>query len=752
MKKQMMLAAMSLAILSATTQAAPADKPANELLKPAAQQTQAALWASRVLSRYHYKAVPLDDALSEKIYDRYFKSLDAEKLFFVQADLDKYAGAKAKLDDAIVGENLQMPFDIYNTYQQRFNERIGYARELLKTKPDFTLEETYQYDREKSEWAKSDADVKELWRKRVKNDWLRLKLAGKDDKAIRDTLDKRYENYLSRSRKLNTEDVFQIFMNAYAMSIEPHTNYLGPRASDNFDIAMRLSLEGIGATLQTRDEYTVIRDLVTGSPAGMSGKLKVGDRIVGVAQGADGQIVDVLGWRIDDVVEKIRGPKDSTVRLQILPGDAGPDAKPVMVSLVRKKISMEEQSAKKTIMEVRDGGVKRRIGVISLPTFYQDFEARRRGDKDFKSATRDVARLLTELKKDKVDNVLIDLRNNGGGSLTEAVELTGLFIDKGPVVQQRNAEGKVEVESDTVPGLAWDGPVGVLINRGSASASEIFAAAIQDYGRGIIIGEPSFGKGTVQTLINLDRFGQGDKAKLGELKMTIAQFFRINGGTTQLRGVTPDLKLPTMADADSFGESSYDNALPYTVIKPAVYIPAGEVKDIVPMLAKKHEARVAKDKDFQFLVDDVNYVKKQRKDNLISLNEKVRRKERDEQDARGKLREARLAAAPSPDDPILVPDPKEAAKNAVAAKPAGAKQAKQATAAAMKGVARTDDGLQADERSLTAELDAEKAAKAAKDVLLNEAVHILADEVALLKTDTRLASRVLPYSPDRSDR
>src|SRR5450830_744011 len=751
MKKQMLLAAMSLALMSAYAGAAPAVaapvEKTPEALKPAAQQTQAAVWASRVLSRAHYKATPLDDAMSEKIFDRYFKSLDAEKLFFVQADLDQFAGAKSKLDDAILGEKLDLPFSIYNVYQQRFNERIAYARELLKTKPDFTLDESYQYDREKADWAKSDAEVKDLWRKRVKNDWLRLKLAGKDDKAIRDMLDKRYENYLSRSRKLNNEDVFQIFMNAYAMSIEPHTNYLGPRASDNFDIQMRLSLEGIGAVLQTRDEYTVIREIVAGSPAGMSGKLKVGDRIMAVGQNESGPLTDVLGWRIDDVVQQIRGTKDSTVRLQVLPADAGPDGKPVTIALVRKKISMEEQSAKKTIMEVRDGGVKRRIGVIALPTFYMDFEARRKGDKDYKSATRDVARLLGELKKDKVDNVLIDLRNNGGGSLTEAVELTGLFIDRGPVVQQRSADGKVEVESDTLPGLAWDGPVGVLINRGSASASEIFAAALQDYGRGIIIGEPSFGKGTVQTLLNLDRFAQGDKARLGELKMTIAQFFRINGGTTQLRGVTPDIKLPVIADAENFGESSYDNALPYTVIKPAVYIPAGEVKDIVPLLQKRYEARVAKDKDFQYLVDDINYVKKQRKDNLISLNETARRKERDEQEKRAKLREARLAAALSPDDPILVPDPKEALTKAVAAKPAGAKAAKQA--AAVKGASRTDDGLQGDERSLAAELEAEKAAKNAKDVLLNEAVHILADEVGLLKTDTRLASRVLPYTPDR---
>jgi carboxyl-terminal processing protease len=747
MKKQMLLSAIALAVSVQVGAAAP--EKAADAVRPQAVQAQAALWASHVMSRYHYKATPLDDAMSEKIFDRYFKSLDGEKLFFVQADVDQFAPMRTKMDDAIMSENLTVPFAIYNLYQQRFNERITYARELLKTKFDFTQDESYQIDREKAEWPKSDAEVKDLWRKRVKNDWLRLKLAGKDDKAIRETLDKRYENYMSRSRKLNNEDVFQIFMNAYAMSIEPHTNYLGPRAAENFDIAMRLSLEGIGAQLQQRDDYTVVREIVPGSPAALSGKLKVGDRIVGVGQGESGSFTDVVGWRIDDVVQQIRGAKDSTVRLQILPADAGPDGKLAQLSLVRKKISMEEQSAKKSILEVRDGTAKRRVGVISLPTFYLDFEARRKGDKDYKSATRDVARLLAELKKEKVDNVLIDLRNNGGGSLTEAVELTGLFIDKGPVVQQRNAQGKVEVESDTNAGLAWDGPVGVLINRSSASASEIFAAAIQDYGRGLVIGEPSFGKGTVQTLVNLDRYSQNDKPRFGELKMTVAQFFRINGGTTQLRGVTPDISLPSMSDPESFGESSYDNALPWVAIKPAIYIPAGELKEIVPLLDKKHEVRVSKDKDFQYLAEDIALVKKQRKDNTISLNEAVRRKERDQQEARAKLREARLLSlVASPDDPVLIPDAKEALNKAISAKPANANAKAARQVAAVKGALRTDDGLQGDERSLSAELDAEKAAKAAKDVLLNEAVHILADEVGLLKTDTRLASRVLPYAAD----
>ncbi|HEX8477648.1 MAG TPA: carboxy terminal-processing peptidase, partial [Telluria sp.] len=670
MKKQMLIATMAVAMSAhlaaaqpekVTAAAPPATAPANTSaaapqLKPLVAQTQAALWASRVLARYHYKATPLDDALSEKIFDRYFKSLDSEKLYFVQSDIDQFAPMRSKLDDAINNENLTLPFAVYNLYTQRFGERMAYARTLLKGKFDFTSDETVQLDREKAEWPKTDDEVKDLWRKRVKNDWLRLKLAGKDDKAIRETLDKRYENYVTRIRKLNNEDVFQMFMNAYAMAIEPHTNYLGPRSAENFDISMRLSLEGIGATLQSRDEYTVLRELVPGSPAALSGKLKPGDRVVGVGQGATGPIVEVLGWRIDDVVALIRGAKDSTVRLDVLPADAGTDGKHVVISLVRKKISMEEQSAKKSIIEVKDAGVKRRIGVISLPTFYQDFEARRKGDKDFKSATRDVARILAELKKDKVDNVLIDLRNNGGGSLTEAVELTGLFIDKGPVVMQRTADGKIDVESDTQAGLAWDGPVGVLINRGSASASEIFAAAIQDYGRGLIIGEPSFGKGTVQTMLALDRFAPSDKVHYGELKMTIAQFFRINGGTTQLRGVTPDIKLPVTADIENFGESSYDNALPWVSIKPANYVPSGDLKELFAPLQKRHEARIAKDKDFQYLQEDIAEVTKLRRDNVISLNEAVRRKERDAQDARTRLREARNAQ----NDDGVAPDSKEA--------------------------------------------------------------------------------------------
>jgi carboxyl-terminal processing protease len=741
MKKQVLTAILAFAMSAQVVTAQP-EKAAATPLKPTAEQAQSALWAARVMARYHYKALPLDDAMSEKIFDNYLKWLDSEKIYFTQADLAQLTPMRTKLDDAINNENLTLPFQMFNMYEQRFAERMTYARELLKGKFDFTKDESLQLDREKAAWPKSEDEARDLWRKRVKNDWLRLKLAGKDDKAIRDTLDKRYENYQNRIKKLNNEDVFQMFMNAYATAIEPHTNYLGPRSAENFDIQMRLSLEGIGAVLQSHDDYTLIREIVPGGPAAMSGKLKVGDRIVGVAQGDKTPFTDVLGWRIDDVVQLVRGEKDSVVKLDVIPADAGPDGKHVSISLVRKKISMEEQSAKKSIIKVKEGGVERRIGVISLPTFYMDFEARRRGDKDFKSATRDVQRLLGELKKEKVDNVLVDLRNNGGGSLIEAVELTGLFIDKGPVVQQRTAEGRVDVESDTAAGLAWDGPMGVLINRGSASASEIFAAAIQDYGRGVVIGEPSFGKGTVQTLINLDRFAPTEKVHYGELKMTIAQFFRINGGTTQLRGVTPDIKLPVTSDVDNFGESSYDNALPWVQIKPANFAPAGDLKDLIAPLQKRHDARVAKDKDFQFLSEDIAEAVKLRKDNLISLNEAVRRKERDTQEAKARVREARLAG--KEDDPAATGAATKEARNSTKP-PLPAKPTKQAVAA--RSAPLQDDGLTADERNLQAELAAEKAAKNGKDVLLQEAAHILADESVMLKTDTRLASRTMPYLP-----
>lgn len=676
-------------------------------LKPETYEAQAAHLAAELLSRYHYKKVPIDDALSGKIFDQYLKVLDPEKLFFTQSDIDKLSSDRSKLGLGILKEDLRVPFQMFNLYEHRVTERFDYARALLKKGFDFQKVESYQFARDKAAWALSEFEIRELWRKRVKNDWLRLKLAGNDDQKSVEVLDKRYANFLKSMGRLKSGDAFQTYMNAYTMAIDPHTNYLGPRAAEDFDVSMRLSLVGIGAVLAEIDAYTTIRELVPGGPAGLSGQLKVGDRIVGVAQGEAGPMADVLGWRLDDIVAKIRGKADSVVRLDVLPADADADGKHKLVSLTRKKISLAEQSAKSSVESVVQGKVTRRIGVITLPSFYEDFAARQNGVQDYKSATRDVAQLLSELKKEKVDSVLIDLRNNGGGSLVEAVELTGLFIDKGPVVQQRNTKGDISVERDTQAGVAWDGPLGVLINRASASASEIFAAAIQDYGRGLIVGGHSFGKGTVQSVIDLDQGAKNTKPLLGELKLTIAQFFRVNGGTTQLRGVTPDILFPEVADAQDFGESSFDNALPWVQIKAADYSPTGDLKALLPRLLALHEARVKNDKDFQYLLQDITELKLQRTKNMISLNEVDRRKERDAKEARRLSRDSQ-------------------GDNARVAQPGAAGKA---------GVFR-DDGLQVNERNLLKELAAEKERKAAKDVFLIEAARILADEMDVLKIGT----------------
>jgi len=679
-------------------------------LKPEAQEAKAAHLAAEVLSRYHYKAIPLDDALSAKTFDQYLKALDPERLYFLQSDIDRLAVDRTLLDDAILTEDLRAPFEIFNLYEHRAIERLAYSRGLLHKGFDFGRDESLTIDRKGQPWPATEADSLDLWRKRVKNDWLRLKLAGQDDRTIAKILDKRYDSASKSLGKITSADAFQSFMNAYTMAIEPHTNYLGPRAAENFDISMRLSLVGIGAVLTEIDGYTTIRELVPGGPASLSGQLKVGDRIVGVAQGSAGPMEDVVGWRLDDTVALIRGKMGSAVRLDILPAENGPDATNRSVALIRNTITVQDSVAKAKVHSVTTGEGKRLIGVITLPSFYEDVDALQKGDKDYRSAARDVARLLVDLKAQKVDSVLIDLRNNGGGSLHEAVNLTGLFVGKVPVVQTRNAKGDITVEKDADVGVAWDGPLGVLINRGSASASEIFAAAIQDYGRGVIIGEGSFGKGTVQTLASLDQIAKNATPVFGELKMTIAQFFRVNGGTTQLRGVTPDILYPQTSDDTQFGESSYDNALPWTHVKAADYAPVGDVANQLPRLSAWHATRIQHDRDFQNLLQDVAKARELRNNNVISLNEGVRRKERAASDKR-------LAA--------MLGDAGTGAGNAL-----------------------TDDGLQFNERKLDKDLAVEKTRKTINDPLLDEAVRILSDSATLKEGKSGMAASALPSRPE----
>ena len=668
-------------------------------------------------SRYAYRPRPLDDALSQQIFKRYFEALDGGKQFFTAADVERFSPYKTKLDDAIRSGDLAPAYEIFTVYKQRVGQRVAYARALLKQDFDFAGDERWEYDREDAPWAADGKALDAIWKKSVMNDWLRLKLAGKKPDDIRKTLDKRYANLQRSINELKTEDVFQTFLNAYTSAIDPHTDYFTPRTAENFNQSMSLSLEGIGAVLQRQDDLVAIREIVPGGPADPSGKLKVGDRIVAVGQGKSGPMTDVIGWRIDDVVAQIRGKKDTQVRIEYIPVEAGIDGKHAQITIVRQKIKLEEQAAKSEIISLpaNAGEPARRIGVIKLPAFYQDFEGRRRNPNDFNSATRDIAKLLAQFKTQNVDGVVMDLRNNGGGSLDEAVQLTGLFIDKGPVVQQRESGGRVQVYSDTVAGVAWDGPLAVLINRASASASEIFAGAIQDYGRGLVIGETSFGKGTVQNMADLDRWPANEAPRFGSVKLTIAQFFRVAGGSTQHKGVVPDIAFPVSVDATEYGESTYDNALPWTRIAAVPHTQYGNFAPLLPKLEALHAARSSQDKEFQWWSEDVAQFRAEAAKKYVSLNEVERRAERDRQDTQRKQRQAERKALGLALDPLAED--------------------------------LADDGLGASERDIVKDAQREKLADKRPDPLLRESAAILSDAIGILGQDRKLSAQVLPDSP-----
>ena len=616
--------------------AKPQEVSLNDLTSTRAQR-QTTVIVTKVLDKFHYRQVPLDDAMSAKVFERYLESLDPNRSFFTRKDIDGFDGLRPRLDDALRAGDLEPGFKIFQVFRKRVEERTGYALKLLKAPFDFTVNEHYEFDREKAPWAKDKAALDDLWRKRVKNDALSLRLAGKKDDEIRETLRKRYEGLDRRTRQFTADDVFQTFVNAYTLSIEPHTAYMSARTSENFDISMRLSLEGIGAVLRAESEHTLVQKTVPGGPAGLSGQVHAGDKIVGVAQGEHGEMQDVVGWRLQEVVDLIRGPKGSVVRLQVIPkGTEGPVRE---VRLVRNEIKLEDQAAKKSIVEAADG---LRIGVIRIPGFYRDFRGQAEGAEEFRSTTRDVKRLLTELKSSGVDGVVIDLRHNGGGSLTEATELTALFIGGGPVVQIKDSSGRVEVEKGE-GGVVYSGPLAVLVDRDSASASEIFAGAIQDYRRGIVLGEPTFGKGTVQTLVDLNRFVDSDE-DYGRLRLTMAQFFRVSGGSTQHRGVVPDIVFPTARTGDDHGERSLENALPWASIPPADFRPVNA--NGVAGLIDRHQARVARDPGFVYLEKRDAEIQAQRDEKTVSLLESERRREFDQRqqaqlDARNQYRKTR---------------------------------------------------------------------------------------------------------------
>jgi len=622
-------------LLLAWTATADSSAVADDFPRATKEQRQATQIVLQLMQQYHYSPVSVDDTLSEQIFDRFLDTLDPQKNFLLASDIEEFADYRQGLDDVIRQSELSPVFDIFERFRTRVEERADFAQALLSREFDYTIDESYAFDREDAEWADSEKALDDLWRKRVKNDVLNLRLAEQSDDELIETLEERYNRMERRVVQLNSNEVFQMFINAYTLSVEPHTSYFSPRSSENFQINMSLSLEGIGASLSTEGEYTVIRNVIAGGPAALSEQLGSDDRIVGVGQGKE-DIVDVISWPLNDVVDLIRGPKGSTVRLKVLLASSAAGAAPEVITLVRDKIKLEEQAAKKSVVEITSAGKTQRFGVIDLPTFYLDSAARRQGQSDYRSTTRDVRRLLGELEEEDggVDGVIIDLRGNGGGSLIEATQLTGLFIKSGPVVQIRNAEGEVDIQTDDDSTIAYDGPLAVLVNRNSASASEIFAAAIQDYGRGIVLGEPTFGKGTVQTVAPLDRDG-----KLGQLKITMAQFFRVNGDGTQFRGVVPDVLFPTAMDSEAHGERALDNALPWDEVAAARFKVWNKPNRDYSKVRSLHEQRYQSDESFSLLIDELESQQEARERTEISLVAAIRQQENEEESENREKRE-----------------------------------------------------------------------------------------------------------------
>ena len=592
---------------------------------------------TRIIEDLHYARPRIDNSLSSAILDRYLDTLDGNRLYFLQSDYTSFGRYRYEMDERARNGELEPIFEIFNVFRTRTQERVEYATALLAEEPDFTLDESFQFDRSELGWATSEEELQEVWRKRVKNDGLSLVLTGKTWEETAELLQTRYERLLRRVEQITSDDVFETFMNAVAHTMDPHSSYLSPRNSEEYRIQMSLSYDGIGASLQLEEDYVTVINVIPGGPAQIDGQLKPQDRITAVGQGESGELVDVIGWRLDDVVQLIRGPGGTVVRLQILPAGAAPGTPEEILPLIRDKVKLEEQAAKSSVIEVPRDGTTYRIGVIDVPSFYQDYAARTRGDEDYTSTTRDVERLVTELEAEGIDGLVMDLRQNGGGHLSEATELSGLFIDRGPVVQLRETRGNIQVLDDPTPDVVYDGPMAVLVDRYSASASEIFAAAIQDYERGVVIGQQTFGKGSVQNLFNLDRFMRGPG--YGQLTLTIGKYYRVTGESTQHRGVMPDIELPSMVDTDVVGESTRDTALPWDRIQQTPFAADPDLGPYIELLQSQHSERSTTDPDFNHLVSDIAAVDTLRNREEVSLNLEQRTSEREQLQAQQLERE-----------------------------------------------------------------------------------------------------------------
>jgi len=601
-------------------------------IAPSDSQRATARKIGRILEEAHYSHAPIDRRMSELVFQRYLEFLDPQRSYLLAADVNEFSTYRYQFDDMIRTGNVDPAYLMFARFQQRNRERMQYALALLKTEPDWTVDESYEFERMHAPWPADQAQLDDLWRRRVKNDALSLLLTGKQWPEAVDILRKRYERVLKRIDQVTSEDVFENLMNAYARAFDPHSSYFSPRSSEEYRIQMSLNYDGIGASLQVVDDFVTIMNIIEGGPAAVAGTLKTNDRITAVGQGREGVLTDVIGWRLDDVVQLIRGKAGTSVRLQVLPGGAAPGSPEKVLEFVRNKITLEAQAAHKEVKTVARNGRTYRIGVITVPGFYQDVAAQNAGDENYRSTTRDVAKLLRELKGENVDALVLDLRGDGGGYLPEATALTGLFINHGPVVQLRDTSGRLEVLNDPETAPVYDGPLAVLVDRMSASASEIFAGAIQDYHRGLILGQTTFGKGTVQNLVPLDRWSK--EPVNGQLTVTIGKFYRVTGESTQHRGVEPDIPLASVLDTKEVGESALESSLPWDRIAGVPFKTSAVSASEPPVatLASAEDVRAQHDPDYRWLVSDIAAIDTLRGQHSVSLNLKVRREERARED------------------------------------------------------------------------------------------------------------------------
>lgn len=627
----LLLALMSLPALSNSDgNTSPIDD--NQFLFAEQRHENIAELVAQFIQKSHYNHVAVDDALSSKVLDIYLEDLDRNRMYLLASDIEYFERYRYQLDDIVKSKPLDPVYEMFEVYQTRVRERLNFALAQLEAEPDYSTNEEYEFDRMEQPWAADTRALDEIWRKRVINDALSLALEDEPWEKIHEVLTKRYKGFIKRLDQVNNDDVFERFMNMFAHAVDPHSSYLSPRNADEYRIAMSLSYVGIGATLQTEDDFVQIVNIIRGGPADFDGKLKRDDRITAVAQGAEGEFTDVIGWRLDDVVDLIRGPTESIVRLQIIPANSLPGSPKEIIELTRGAVKLEEQAAKSQVIKVPREGREWSIGVIEVPGFYRDYRALNSGDTEFTSVTRDVKRLIGELEEDGIDGLVIDMRGNGGGHLTEATALSGLFIDNGPIVQLRNS---VDTERsppqrlddpDPVARVAYNGPMAVLVDRFSASASEIFAGAIQDYARGVIIGQQTFGKGTVQNLYSLDQyFRTEDEHGFGQLTLTIGKYYRVTGASTQHRGVHPDIELPSNIDAAIVGESARENALPWDTVNTTRFAAGAPLNSTIELLAANHAERSKYDPNFLYQMDRIEAGKRIRDQKTLSLNKETRR-------------------------------------------------------------------------------------------------------------------------------